>query len=237
MRVNDSAESAQAKSSKLSPIDQLLQWRGPSYSPDVFPPWRLNLIVEAQVAYIEQSDLDGEYPIELCFHDPVTGVSRWPIKIVNDCEDLQTWLGLSWSGTFISYRFHNRLRWRPLKVGWWTPDDVLKQLSLVGLSQDGVDFGAAADLLRDPSALKRKSGLRDIWGAAPMLNDQGKPDRSETWMWQAGLMRDAGASNEEVAAMLTLCRKTFADKFPRGLNDRRARKEIERVCSKLRKKQ
>lgn len=133
---------------------------------------------------------------------------------------------------------YHRPRVRLLRAEWdllkgWVPERAT--LPEKADTRD-IDFDAARELLRDTFALKKKSGLKGIWGAAPMLNDAGKPDRSDTWMWQAGLMRRAGASDEEITAMLTLCRRTFADKFPRGLNDPRARKEIERLCSKLRNK-
>lgn len=56
--------------------------------------------------------------------------------------------------------------------------------------------------------------------------------RSQTIFWQACLMRKAGATNEEIAAMLWQCSRVFQSRF--GRNERDGWKEIERLCSKLR---
>lgn len=113
-------------------------------------------------------------------------------------------------------------------ICFWEPERVAIETADTG--GGGVDWGAARAL--DTVALKRKF-VRIVMAMNAPARDG---DRSATWMWQAGLMRDAGASDEEIAALLTLCRKTFADKFPRGLDDPRARDEIERLCSKLENK-
>jgi hypothetical protein len=111
----------------------------------------------------------------------------------------------------------------------------LPKLASVELTHGGgdIDFDAARSLV--PTVRRKFPRISLALGAAPMLNAEGRPDRSATWMWQAGLMREAGASDEEMAAMLTMCRRTFADKFPDGFDDKRARAEMERVCSKLEK--
>lgn len=56
-------------------------------------------------------------------------------------------------------------------------------------------------------------------------------DRSRTIMWQAGLMHDAGATNEQMGAMLWQCSRVFRDKY-KG-RERDGWKEIERLCRKL----
>jgi hypothetical protein len=54
-------------------------------------------------------------------------------------------------------------------------------------------------------------------------------------MWLAGIASDNGASDEEIAAILLRCRRTFRSRYPDGLDDPLALEEIERVCSKLEK--
>jgi hypothetical protein len=62
----------------------------------------------------------------------------------------------------------------------------------------------------------------------------GEIDRSETIMAHAGFARKAGASDEEIAAMLRDVSPSFQDKYGSVLNAR-AWAEIERVCAKLEK--
>jgi hypothetical protein len=111
-------------------------------------------------------------------------------------------------------------------------DRVLPQLKQRKRKSDtaGVDFAAVAELDGIKLAVKYKAAF----SAPPKINAQGRPDRSNTWMWIAGVARKNGASNEEIGAILLRCKRTFRSRYPDGLNDRRAREEIERVCNNLR---
>jgi hypothetical protein len=191
-------------------------------------------VAEAQLGYIEQSDLEGEYPIHVRMHDPVVG---WPyrrVRVMKSWGDLHDFLVSNGSRCLVSYRYSNRVRWRHLKVGWWTKDSVLSRLARINPTQGEVDFEVVAKLA--PEGVKLAAKYKVPISAPPKINDQGRPDRSDTWMWLAGIAVENGATNEEVGAIMLRCRRTFMDRFPRGLNDRHARKEIKRVCSKLRKK-
>jgi hypothetical protein len=100
----------------------------------------------------------------------------------------------------------------------------LKRKAVTG--RGDIDFDAVRELNGAKLSLKYKVPI-----SAPARDG----DRSATWMWQAGLARENGASDEEIGAILLRCRRTFLSRFPDGLDDYAALEEIERLCSKLEK--
>jgi hypothetical protein len=125
---------------------------------------------------------------------------------------------------------YHRPRVRLLRAEWdllkgWKPERAT--LPALADTPGDIDWRAVRELNGAQLALKYRAPI-----SAPARGG----DRSDTWMWIARIAIDNGASDEEVAAIMLRCRRTFRSRFPDGLDDVRAREEIERLCSKLRNK-
>ena len=165
----------------------------------LFNPVRLATVADAQLAYIDE-DLDrwfGDWPIELCRHSPVDGLSYWPIKKIQSWGELHDFLQTRGSQYLFSYKWSDRRRWRVLRVGWWTPDDVLARLANVVLPQRGIDWGAVAhmDARRDVLDKYPATGLRKYMGHCAAGN------RSDVVYRIVRTLMERGASNEEAACV------------------------------------
>jgi hypothetical protein len=132
----------------------------------------------------------------------------------------------------------NYKRNRPFLVGLVHHEDWMEQSERPELiaerKRPSATCGDIDRTTLDGRKLSHKYRVAIPMKAEPMMGDDGRPDRSATIMWLAGLMRNAGASDEEIAAMLPHS-KAFRMKYGDVVDDR-AWAEIERVCSKLEKK-
>jgi hypothetical protein len=187
-------------------------------------------VIPAQLAYIEE-DLDkwfGDWPIEVCLHDIATGLSYWPIKHVESWDELEDLLTVDSSRCLISYKWSTRKRWRVLRVGWWTSDDVLSRLKGAGLPQAGGIGWPAVQALSASDVCRRYPG----GGLRMYLGRCAKGHRSDVIYRLARTLIERGASNEEVACVVVAsgAYKSRCDEY----GERSQRRSLEALCKKLR---
>jgi hypothetical protein len=173
MRVNNNAGAASYQSPKLS----------------------LDLSAIPIVQFVRLWEAPGDFPIEICRHSPVDGLSYWRIKRLHDWQDVEDFLKREPAAYLLSYRWDDQLRWRIL----WDDRDVLARVRRP--PQSRVDW-AVADRL-DARAAARRGGVVSKMRRKPDYRGAQKlTDRSD-YMWLiANLMRERGCNANEIASVL-----------------------------------
>jgi hypothetical protein len=174
----------------------------------------------------------GDWPIELCFHDVVTGLSYWPVYPVEDLWALEHGVLSQFSDkVFISFKWHDRRRWHPLRVGWWTSDDALARLCGSWPTQGGVDWLAARELdARDVLRRYPRSYLRRYLGAVYKPRDDAGTDTSGLVFKIVHTLVRLGATPTE-AACVVISSGAWAYRVDKiGLD--RARRDVEGIVKK-----
>jgi hypothetical protein len=171
----------------------------------------------------------GQWPVELRLHDIVTGLSYWPVVTVRDLWDLEHGaLSIYSDKVLVSFRWHDRRRWHPLKVGWWTPDHVLARLAGVSMTHRGVDWAAAGELsARDVLRRYPRSRLGMYLGR-PSYGGTDCSGLVFKIVWV--LVKDCGATPTEAACVLMSSGAWKARVEKLGL--KHARRDVERICRK-----
>jgi hypothetical protein len=180
MRVNDSATA-------------------PTYKPPKF------FVSREQLWRLQEAP--GDFPIEICRHDVVVGISRWPITRLDDWKSVREWLQREPGAYLLSYRWDDQLRWRHL----WTVDDLLidwgdfsHMEGVVYTPHTGVDW-SVADKLEFARAAARKGAVSSKMRRKPDYHrETGKKltDRSE-YMWLIlYLMMKRDCTATEMASVL-----------------------------------
>jgi hypothetical protein len=201
-----------------------------------------DLIVPAQFAYIvDKLDDDPDKcppdsddgPVELRLHDVVTGLCYWPIVTVRDLWALEHGVLEDYSADHaLCFRWHDRRRWHPLKVGWWTSDDVLARLCGSWPTQrGGVNWLAARELdARDVLRRYPRSYLRRFLGRVYKPRDDAGTDTSGLVFKIVHTLVRHGATPTE-AACVVMSSGAWAYRVDKiGLED--ARRDVERIVKK-----
>jgi hypothetical protein len=141
----------------------------------------------------------GRFPIEICRHDVVAGLSYWPIVTLDDWGDVCEWLQREPGAYLLSYRWDGK-GWRHL----WTVDDLgwddSHMVGVVWLPHSQVDWDAVDAL--DAREVAREYRVSSAMRSRPMYRGTKLTDRSG-WMWRIACdMRAGGASCDEIACVL-----------------------------------